>query len=51
MNDYIQQEKGPEAHYDTPLTMNHEMEILRSVGFNEIEKAMKVSLHFKGEQI
>lgn len=38
MNDYIQQEKGPEAHYDTPLTMNHEMEILRSVGFNEIEK-------------
>ena len=28
---------GPERHYDTPLTIEHEKEILKSVGFSSVE--------------
>lgn len=33
---------GPERHYDTPLTIEHEIEILRNVGFSSVD-------HFNGD--
>ena len=37
MDDYINEVRGKEANYDTPLTINHEVEILKSVGFKKVE--------------
>ena len=37
MDDYINEVRGKEAHYDTPLTINHEDEILKNVGFEKVE--------------
>ena len=40
--DYKNLVKGIDSHYDTPLTIPHEIDILRSVGFSDVE-------HFNGE--
>lgn len=40
--DYKNLVKGVDSHYDTPLTIPHEMEILKEVGFNDIQ-------HYAGE--
>lgn len=36
-NNYRNLVYGPERHYDTPLTIEHETEILKSVGFSSVE--------------
>lgn len=41
--DYKNLVKGIDSHYDTPLTIPHEIDILKSVGFSDIE-------HFNGEK-
>ena len=33
-DEYVNEVYGPEHHYDTPLTVEHELEILKSVGFD-----------------
>ncbi len=40
--DYKNLVKGEDKHYDTPLTIEHEIEILKNAGFNNIE-------HYKGD--
>lgn len=40
--DYKNLVKGIDSHYDTPLTISHEIDILKSVGFSDVE-------HFNGE--
>ena len=40
--DYKNLVKGIDSHYDTPLTIPHEIDILKSVGFSDVE-------HFNGE--
>ena len=40
--DYKNLVKGIDSHYDTPLTIPHEIDILKSVGFSDVE-------HFYGE--
>lgn len=40
--DYRNLVKGIDSHYDTPLTIPHEIVILKSVGFSDVE-------HFNGE--
>lgn len=40
--DYKNLVKGKDKHYDTPLTIEHEIEILKNAGFNNIE-------HYKGD--
>lgn len=37
-NDYKNLIKGEGKHYDTPLTVEHEIEILKNAGFKEINK-------------
>lgn len=36
--DYYNLVKGEGKHYDTPLTIEHEAEILKEVGFSEVDK-------------
>lgn len=36
--DYFNLVKGEGKHYDTPLTIEHEAEILKEVGFSEVDK-------------
>ena len=40
--DYKNLVKGEDKHYDTPLTIEHEIDILKNAGFNNIE-------HYKGD--
>lgn len=40
--DYRNLVNGLDSHYDTPLTIPHEIDILREAGFSDVE-------HFKGE--
>ena len=40
--DYKGLVKGEDKHYDTPLTIDHEIEILNSVGFSDVQ-------HFVGD--
>lgn len=40
--DYKNLVRGEDKHYDTPLTIEHEIEILKNVGFTDIK-------HFKGD--
>ena len=37
-DDYKKLARGEGKHYDTPLTMEHEIEVLKEAGFNKIEK-------------
>ncbi len=39
-NDYYNLVRGEGKHYDTPLTIDHEIELLKEVGFNNIEKCI-----------
>ena len=36
--DYKNLVRGIGKHYDTPLTMEHEIDVLKEVGFNKIDK-------------
>ena len=36
--EYYNLVRGEDKHYDTPLTIEHEIEILKKVGFNKVEK-------------
>ena len=36
--EYYNLVRGKDKHYDTPLTMEHEIGILKKVGFNDVEK-------------
>ena len=36
--DYKNLVRGEGKHYDTPLTIDHEIEILKEVGFSEVDK-------------
>ena len=36
--DYRNLVRGEGKHYDTPLTIEHEMNILKEVGFHKVEK-------------
>lgn len=38
LEDYKNLVRGEGKHYDTPLTMNHEIEILKEAGFSKIKK-------------
>ena len=38
--DYKNLVRGPEKHYDTPLTTEHEKNIMREAGFSEIEECI-----------
>lgn len=38
--DYYNLVRGEKKHYDTPLTVEHEIEILKEVGFTEVEKCI-----------
>ena len=38
--DYYNLVRGEGKHYDTPLTIDHEIEILKEVGFSNIEKCI-----------
>ncbi len=38
--DYYTLVRGEGKHYDTPLTIDHEIEILKEVGFSNIEKCI-----------
>lgn len=38
--DYKNLVRGPEKHYDTPLTTEHEKNIMRKAGFSEIEECI-----------
>ena len=38
--DYYNLVRGEGKHYDTPLTIDHEIEILKEVGFRKIEKCI-----------
>ena len=38
--DYYNLVRGEGKHYDTPLTVKHEMEVLKKAGFNSIEKCI-----------
>ena len=38
--DYYNLIRGEEKHYDTPLTIEHEIEILKEAGFSKIEKCI-----------
>ena len=38
--DYKNLVRGEDKHYDTPLTIEHEIEILKEAGFREIEKCV-----------
>ena len=39
-DDYRNLVRGEEAHYDTPLTLEHEIDVLKEAGFNNVEKCI-----------
>ena len=42
LEDYRNLVKGMDSHYDTPLTIPHEIDILKKSGFSDVE-------HFAGD--
>ena len=40
--DYYNLVRGEGKHYDTPLTIEHEIEILKEAGFSNIDKCITV---------